>query len=168
MCVTKNLLRFYSLTTSVWIACLGLHLKKLMSLQNKAVKLIGGGHPRDRASPYFSKFNILKLPDLFKLEIGKPIHSHFTHDLPDALSNLFTLRNSVSRKSTRSTNAHSKRPYIPQNKTNRLQKCIKYQGSKIWNDISTEIQNSTTKQFKVKFKKHLLQQYLQPRQSASP
>ena len=131
-----------------------------MSLQNKAVKLIGGGHLGDSASPYFSKFNILKLPDLFKLEIGKLIHSHFTHDLPDAFSNLFTLSNSVSRKSTRSTNAHSKRLYIPRYKTNRLQKCMKYQGSRIWNDIPTEIQNSTTKQFKVKFKIHLLQQYL--------
>ena len=78
------------------------HLKKLTSLQNKVVKLIGGGHPRDNASPYFSKFNILKLPDLFKLEIGKLIHSHFTHELPDALFNLFILRNTVSCKSTRS------------------------------------------------------------------
>ena len=144
----------------VWGSTYPSHLKKLMSLQNKAVKHIGGGHPRDCASPYFSQFNILKLSDLFKLEIGKLIHSHLTHDLPYALSNLFTLSNSVSRKSTRSTNAHSKRLYIPRYKTNRLQKCIKYRGSKVWNDIPTEIQNSTTKQFKGKLKKFLLQQYL--------
>ena len=42
----------------VWGSTYPSHLKKLMSLQNKAVKLIGGGHPRDSASPYFSKFNI--------------------------------------------------------------------------------------------------------------
>ena len=115
----------------VWGSTYPSHLKKLMSLQNRAVKFIGGGHPRDSASPYISEFNILKLPDLFKLEIGKLIHSHFTNDLPDALSNLFTLSISVSRKSTRLTNAHSKRLHIPRYKTSRLQKCIKYQGCKI-------------------------------------
>ena len=41
-------------------------------------------------------------------------------------------------------------------KTSRMQKCIKYQGVKIWNDIPSEIQNSNSKNFKRKMKKHLL------------
>ena len=164
MCVTKNLLRFYSLTLSVWIPSLGLHVslsfKKVDVPSKQSSDTYWWRSPTRQRITVFLQSNTLKLPDLFKLEIGKLIHSHFTHDLPDALSNLFTLSNSVSHKSTRSTNARSKRLYIPPYKTNRPQKCMKYQGSKIWNDISSEIQNSTTKKFKVKFKKHLLQQYL--------
>ena len=47
----------------VWGSTFPSYLKKLNSIQDKAVKLIGGGNYLDRATPYYSKLNILKLPD---------------------------------------------------------------------------------------------------------
>ena len=134
-------------------------LKKLLSLQNKAVKLIGGGLSRDSVTPLYYQLGILKLPDLFKFEIGKFVHAHFKNNLPPAISNFFLLTSVMSQKNTRSTQPQRNCLYIPRYTTNRLQKCIRYQGVNIWNDIPTNIQNSSFNLFKIRFKKHLLQTY---------
>ena len=52
----------------VWGSTFSSYLKKLNSIQNKAIKLIGGGNYVNRATTYCSKLNILKLPDIYKLE----------------------------------------------------------------------------------------------------
>ena len=87
----------------IWGSSFPSHLKKLTVLQNKAIKVIGGGLPRDRATPFYYKLNILKLSDLFKLEIGKFVYAHFNNKLPFILSGYFSLTSEVSQKNTRST-----------------------------------------------------------------
>jgi len=57
----------------VWGSTYPSYLKKINTLQNKAVKHIGGGKYYDRAKPFYSEFYILKLPDLYKLEVSKLI-----------------------------------------------------------------------------------------------
>ena len=64
--------------------------KKLIKLQNKAVKLIGGGFCNDKASPFYSQLKILKLPYLYKLEIGKFVNAHFQNRLQVNISYYFT------------------------------------------------------------------------------
>ena len=61
----------------VWGSTHPSYLKKLILLQNNAVKLIGGGLYNDRASPFYSQLKILRLPYLYKLEIGKFVNAHF-------------------------------------------------------------------------------------------
>ena len=75
----------------VWGSTHPSYLKKLVTLQNKAVKLIGGGLYNDKASPFYSQLKILKLPYLYKLEIGKFVDAHFQNCLPLNISNYFTL-----------------------------------------------------------------------------
>ena len=82
----------------IWGSSFLSHLKKLTVLQNKAIKLIGGGFPRDRVTPFYYKLNILKLSDLFKLEIGKFVHVHFNNKLPFTLSGYFSSTSEVSQK----------------------------------------------------------------------
>ena len=62
----------------VWGSTYTSYLNKLITIQNKAVKLIGGGRLLDSPYPFYSKFRILKLPDLYNLEIGKLVHAHFS------------------------------------------------------------------------------------------
>ena len=131
--------------------------KKLLSLQNKVVKLIGGGLLRDKATPFYSQLGILKLTDLFKLEVGKFVHAHFKKKLPVSLSDYFIPISEVSQKNTRSTQRRRNCLYIPRYASNRMQKCVRFQGVKIWNDIPTDIQNSSYHSFKIRFKKLLLQ-----------
>ena len=46
--------------------------------------------------------------------------------------------------------------HIPLYKTSQSQRCIKYQGIKIWNEILIQIQNISYNVFKYEFKKYLL------------
>ena len=139
----------------VWGSTYHSYLKKLRILQNKAVKFIGGDLFQDRITPLYAQSNILKLPNLYKLEVSKLVHAHIRNQLPHKLSNYFTFTSNISSRNTRTTQKKN-HLYTPRYKTSRMQKCIKYQGVKIWNDIPSEIQNSNSKNFKRKMKKHLL------------
>ena len=55
----------------------------------------------DNSSPYYKRLKILKLKDLFKLEVGKFIHSNLKKMLPKNLSNYFILTSQISEKNTR-------------------------------------------------------------------
>ena len=73
----------------VWGSTFPSYLKKLNSIQNKAVKLIGRGNYVDRVTPYYSKLNILKLPDLYKLETAKFVYRFMHNTLPQSFSDFF-------------------------------------------------------------------------------
>ena len=87
----------------IWGCTFPSYLNKLQSLQNKAVKMIGGGSSLDNPTKFFNKFSIPKLNDLFKLEVAKIAHAHFTGNLPPKLSKLFTLTKNISSRVTRAT-----------------------------------------------------------------
>ena len=52
-----------------WGSTFPSYIEKLNVLQNKAVKLIGGGIYLDRATPYYSKLNILNSPTYMNLKL---------------------------------------------------------------------------------------------------
>ena len=60
-----------------WGSTFSTYIKKLITLQNKAVKFICATKFCDSFSPYYKRLKILKLTDLYKLEVGKFIHAHF-------------------------------------------------------------------------------------------
>ena len=79
---------------------------------------------------------------------------------PSPFSNFFQKNNQVSNRSTRlSAEQDNLYEYIPRYRNNRLQRCIKYQGVKIWNLIPKEIKKSTYNIFKNNYKKYLLSLY---------
>jgi len=137
----KSLLKiYYSLTYPhllydlvAWGSTFSTYLAKLSSLQNKAIKLIGGGTFYDNATPFYSKLNVLKLSDLYKLETGKLIH-RFVHKslLPFfTRTDYFKRSSDISTRTRSSTNPNN----LPRYKTNRIQRSIKFQGVKIWNQF---------------------------------
>ena len=77
------------------------HLNKLIVLQNKAVKLIGGGKPRDSPTKFHS---ILKILDKYKLEVAKFVYTHFTKKLPHKTTNYFAKKSEITKRATRSFN----------------------------------------------------------------
>ena len=132
----------------VWGSTFPSYLKELNSIQNKAVKLIGGGNYLDRATPYYSKLNILKLPDLYKLETAKFVY-RFICTIPFLylfLTFLLRLVKSLIVQDLRATVTVF--VFLAIN-TNRLQQSIKYQGVKIWNSIPFKIQNLPFCTFKI-------------------
>ena len=91
-------------------------------------------------TPYYSKLNILKLPDLNKLETAKFVIDLCTIPFLNLFQDFFVKVSEISGRTTRSSdNRHSL--YIPRYNTNRLQRSIKYQVVKIWNSTPLKIQN---------------------------
>ena len=68
--------------------------------------------------------------------------------LPKNLSNYFILTIQISEKNIRLNEKSKKTLYIPFYKTSPVQRCIKYQGVKIWNEIPIQIQNTSYSVFK--------------------
>ena len=109
----------------------------------------------EHAIPFYSKLKIQKISELYKHEVAKLEFHHHHQRLPPLLSSLFAKTKQVSQKSTRlSSTANNPTLYIPLYKTIRLQKSIRYQGVKTWNEISTSIK--TKQSFKVSYKYYLL------------
>ena len=78
---------------SIWGCTHKSYLSKLQTLQNKAVKIIGGGKYMDHATPFYSKLKILKIPELYKHEVAKLVFHHYHQRLPPLLSNLYIKTN---------------------------------------------------------------------------
>lgn len=143
----------------VWGSTFSSYLNKLNTLQNKAVKTIDGGSYLDHATPCYSHLKILKISELFKLEVAKLISLHYSKNLPPLLSNLFVPTNQISSRSTRASSHENLSLYMPRFKTARLQRSIKYQGVKIWNEIPPSIKSKPTKLLKKYLKKYFLNRY---------
>ena len=75
------------------------HLKRLDTLQNKAVKLISGAQWRDHVTPSYLK--LLIRYDLYLYEVGKLMHKHTHKKLPLSLFTFFTPIKAVRTQSTR-------------------------------------------------------------------
>ena len=114
---------------------------------------------QDSPKPFYSELKILKITDLYKLEIGKLVHAQFFNKLPYTLSNYLIESSNMSQKTPKNVWKGSKNFNIPKCSTAQLQRCIKYQGVKIWNEIFREIQNTSTITFKKRYKEHLLHYY---------
>ena len=138
-------------------------MSKLESLQNKAVKIIGGGTTRKSLTPFYGQLKILKLTDLYKFEIPKLVHvfymtnyhplSYFLIFSKDPSKFPIALPDPIQTK----TNCIF---LFSLYRTNSLQRSIKYQGVSVWNSIPMEIQNLPKHSFTVKPKEHLLQLYI--------
>ena len=142
---------------TVWGSACTSQLAPLVTIQNKIIKKIGDGAWRDHATPYYKKLNILKLKDVYNLEVGKLMYKNSKNTLPKNFTTFFTETNTIHSHNTRASSR--KNLAIPYYATNCLQKSIKYQGPTIWNEIPTEIRHASSAAFKKNYKKLLLDQY---------
>jgi len=55
------------------------------------IKIIGGGNPLgEKVTSFYSQLNVLRLPDVYKFEVGKLFYARFQNKIPNKLSNLFS------------------------------------------------------------------------------
>ena len=64
----------YGLT--IWGSTFPTYLNPIKTLQNRAVKNIGSGSMYDNSNPYYVRFNILKLQDLYIVETAKIVYNY--------------------------------------------------------------------------------------------
>ena len=76
---------------------------------------------------------MLKFQDLIKLEIAKFMFSYENCQLPATFVNYFLKISQIHSRSTRFSDKNFF--YLPRYSTNYLQKSVKFQEVKIWNEI---------------------------------
>ena len=128
---------------TIWGNTYEKYLKRLTTLQNKAVKVLGGGRWQDHASAYYSQLNILKLEGLYTYEVAKLMHKYSQNKLPKKLSSFFTPVNAIHSRTTRlvSSGLNLSLPFYG---TEKLQRSYKFQGVIIRNSVPQEMKILST------------------------
>ena len=142
----------------VWASTYNTYLSKLKRLQNKAVRIISRTSIKDRITPNYHRLEILKLDDLYTLEIAKLMYQFTQNKLPDTFDHYFTYSSDVSKHYTRHVTQED-HIFLNRFATSRTQHTIKYIGVKIWNNIPKEIKKLSYTKFILSYKKFLLSKY---------
>ena len=108
------------------------HLEKHTSQQNKAMRAIGCCDWCTSANPLFARFKILKLHDIYSLEVFKFVKQTLLGRLPPYFLDNFHKFINIHSHSTCTTIHHNLA--LPLYSTARAQNSTKFQGAKIWNN----------------------------------
>ena len=149
-------LLFYGII--IWGSTNNSYLTKLRSPQNKALKAIG--HLGWRTSPkhLYRKFKILKLHDLYKIELSKFVYSYISKYTPKYFNDYFIEFKNANVHNTRSSSRQNL--ILPLYATNRVQKSIKFQGAKLWNSLPFPLKQSSRRKFLKTHKELIFQNYI--------
>ena len=110
-------------------------LKRILVLQNRALRIIDHVDYRTHSNPLFCNHNTLKINDIYFLKLGIFMYQFFTHDLPNSFQQMFITNTSIHQHRTR----QSGDLHIPYVHTALAQKSIIYQGPKYWNSFSNNL-----------------------------
>jgi len=122
---------------TLWGNTYRIHLQKLIIAQKKIIRLIMGANYNANTEPLFKSLGILKLPDIYKLQIIKFVTSYLSHKLPPTLMNMFTLLNINNPRATRQRVAYRLR--MPKTRTIVATRSINNMGPKVWNTVNSNL-----------------------------
>ena len=159
-------------------------LNKILVLQKKAVRIISGNQyfqiygepagPLPASEPLFKTLKILKLGDVFILNIAKFIYLTLSDQSPAIFSSWFTLNNTVHTHATTSTTIINRDHHFDTGTASSTKnlftkgsilakygaRMIRVAGPIIWNSLPSSIQDSPSlPTFKIHLKKHLISKY---------
>ena len=80
---------FLSYGIIIWGATYPTYIKRLKSLQNRAIRAVARCHYRDEVKLFCNQFKILQIDELLKYEIAKFVHSNITNKTPNLFRNYF-------------------------------------------------------------------------------
>ena len=133
----------------------GSYLKKLQSLQNKAIQIISKNSRRSPITKQCHKLKVLKIINLYTYEVAKLMHQPTSLKLPPCFTSIFTNISDIHARNTRSKSKINF--FLPKYSTTRCQKSIRFQGPKIWNSLSIELRNQPFSKFKSNLRKLLVE-----------
>ena len=134
-------------------------MRPLFLLQKRAMRIITHSNTRTRTTPLFSRLQILKLLDIYKLEIAKLMHKVHNKalDICNALTNNYTLLDNIHSHNTR--RKHQKNYFMTTVSSKQAQECLQYNGPKIWNEIPFQLKEMNFYKFKKEFQRKLICAY---------
>ena len=130
------------------------NIKRICSLQKRAIRYISNADFNSHTGAMFKKFNILKFHDLVKLNQAMFMHKYIAGTLPLSFDNLFTKLNSFER---------SMSFQIVSVKKSHLKLLPSFSLLKCWNDLPLNLKRLTTgSSFKRKYTQILIEDYDTP------
>ena len=158
----------------VWGSACSSEINKILVLQKRALRIITHNNtipsvpePLHPTAPLFRQLEILKVCDVFRLQVSKFIFDCLQLNTPTIFHNWFTLNHTIHNYNTRSTffdidnEINSNNLFIISARTTHYGlKLLKVSGPKIWNLIPNHIRSTqSVYSFKRILKKHMIAQY---------
>ena len=157
----------------VWGSADIIHLNSLIILQKRVIRLISNTDRRledfsfPPSDPLFSKMEIIKIQDIFKINVSKFIFKCLNKSNPINFHSWFIISSQVNKHNTRSMyidiekSITTRTLFIPFSRTTHYGlKQLKVQGPKIWNNIPSLIRNHhSIKNFLKEFKDYIIKSY---------
>jgi hypothetical protein len=131
-----------------WLFTSNCLINKLSVLQRRAVRIMSFSEFTDSTSPFFYRFNILKVTDVFESRLLLFFHSYSVNDLPISLFEFFNYFDAIIYSCL-----NPKRFQIPIWKTSKFGKrSIRVAGVQVWNKFNESISDKSTINTKLKLK----------------
>jgi len=132
------------------------NINKICVMQKKAIRLITNTPYNAQTTPLFAKMKILKLSDIYVLQLAKFVYCLYRNDLPKPLQLFFSTNNEVHKYYTRNCD----NPCIPLHKTNVAARSIYNKSYQIWYNMESDMKCATSlASFSSKFKRFILEKY---------
>ena len=144
---------------SSWGSASKTTLNPLDILQKRAVRIITHSKSKAHTTPLFHKLQILKLQDLYTLEIAKLMHRLHNNSLNICNLNRDTYKLLDNTHSYHTRRKQSKNYFIPRVKTTQSQNSLTYIGPKVWNEIPLNVKNMKYCKFKNELKRRMISDY---------
>ena len=142
----------------IWGSTYNTHKNKLFIVQKLIIRIIAGAKYNDHTNPLFHKLHLLKLDDLYQVEVAKIIYKFKQNSLPAPLCKIFTLNTQIYQRTTRQQNdLHTKKC-----RTVVATQHISCKGPIIWNSLPSDIKSITSgsvRRFSAKVSSHLKLKY---------
>ena len=131
-------------------------LQKILLLQKKAMRIICHSNYRAHTDFLFKSNRILKVNDIYNLNLGVFMFQLNRKELPKVFYNMFTTNDQYHNYPTRQASFF----HLPRTRTLFANKIFTNSGPKFWNSLSPEIrETNTVYTFKRKLKISLLNAY---------
>ena len=127
-------------------------LSRLQTLQNRIVRYMTYSPPHTNLDSKYKSLKILKVNELYSYEQSKFVHSIFNNYSPNTFQDYFqTINHSYGTRARRNNNYA-----LPQPRTERGKKSIKFSGVVVWTNIPESFKSLSKTAFKFELKQHIL------------
>ncbi len=141
---------------SLWGSSHSSYINKLVTIQKRAVRIIKRVKYNEHTSPIFKDLNILKIKDIYHMQVAKYMYNMTRGTLPTPLTNQIKLNSNLHTHNTRNIN----NPHITQRRTNLASRAIRHKGPYIWYSIQENTRTKRTiKSFQSNLKKNIFASY---------
>ena len=137
----------------LWGNAIRKHLSKLEIMQKKAIRAIVGARYNAPSSPIFKHLNILKLTDMYEVQLKLFMYGFVNKTIPAPLLNIYEYHGDIHNHATR----HSTDPKPPKVNSELMRRSFLYTGPCLWLTLDDHIKSSKSKQI---CKNRLIQSYV--------